>query len=83
MWVCFLPAIHFAGKKKKSKTNQQKNKPKRKEVEMKELRWYAEYEGNAIREICFELFSFPWSPVIRARHQSLSLQALFRGHAKA
>ena len=37
-------------KKKKSKTNQQKNKPKRKEVEMKELRWYAEYEGNETRE---------------------------------
>ena len=60
MWVCFLPAIHFAGKKKKkSKTNQQKNKPKRKEVEMKELRWYAEYEGNAIRENLLRTFLLP------------------------
>ena len=45
--------------KKKSKTNQQKNKPKRKEVEMKELRWYAEYEGNAIRENLLRTFLLP------------------------
>ena len=46
-------------KKKKSKTNQQTNKPKRKEVEMKELRWYAEYEGNAIRENLLRTFLLP------------------------
>lgn len=45
--------------KKKSKTNQQTNKPKRKEVEMKELRWYAEYEGNAIRENLLRTFLLP------------------------
>ena len=57
--VGVLPTRNSLCWKKKSKTNQQTNKPKRKEVEMKELRWYAEYEGNAIRENLLRTFLLP------------------------
>ena len=69
--------------KKKSKTNQQKNKPKRKEVEMKELRWYAEYEGNETREKFASNFSSSrgllwFALVISLSHFKLFLEGMQR-----